>query len=78
MAVRLLLADDEQMPKLFEHIMKKPHDFPSPEWDAISPEAKDLVNKMLEKDPQKRLVSHRRLTLDNSMLPPSALLSKCV
>ena len=45
------------MPKLFQQIMKKPHDFPSPEWDPISPEAKDLVNKMLEKDPHKRLVT---------------------
>lgn len=60
MTARLLLADDEQMPKLFEHILKRPHDFPSPEWDAISPEAKDLVNKMLEKDPKKRLVSFRK------------------
>lgn len=71
MTVRLLLADDEQMPKLFEHIMKKPHDFPSPEWDAISPEAKDLVNKMLEKDPHKRLVSLKKSTLELSLLLPS-------
>jgi serine/threonine protein kinase len=71
MTVRLLLADDEQMPKLFEHIMKKPHDFPSPEWDAISPEAKDLVNKMLEKDPHKRLVSLRKSTLELNLLLPS-------
>ncbi len=71
MTGRLLLADDEQMPKLFEHIMKKPHDFPSPEWDAISPEAKDLVNKMLEKDPHKRLVSLKKSTLELSLLLPS-------
>lgn len=34
---------NENLPKLFEHIMKKPHDFPSPEWDPISAEGKDLI-----------------------------------
>jgi serine/threonine protein kinase len=31
-------ADNDNIGKLFEHIMKKPHDYPSPEWDPISAE----------------------------------------
>jgi len=31
------------------------YEFPSPEWDTISNEAKDMVNKLLELDPKKRL-----------------------
>jgi serine/threonine protein kinase len=31
--------------------------YPSPEWDTIAPEAKDLVNKMLKVDPSKRITA---------------------
>ena len=34
------------MGKLFQQVMKKPHDFPAPEWTPISAEAKDLINKV--------------------------------
>jgi serine/threonine protein kinase len=42
---------NESMPKLFDDIMKKPHEYPSPEWDPISDDAKDLLNQMMAKDP---------------------------
>lgn len=29
--------------------------FPSPEWDTVTPEAKDLINKMLTINPAKRI-----------------------
>mgnify|MGYP003591843967 CR=1 FL=1 len=35
--------------------------FPSPEWDTISPEAKDLICKMSHKDPQMRLSAEQVL-----------------
>ena len=43
--------DDE----LFEKIKKGEFTFPSEEWDDISDLAKDLVSKLLETDPSKRL-----------------------
>jgi len=41
--------------QIFEKIMKAEFDFPSPDWDSISPEAKDFVQKILVLDPTKRL-----------------------
>lgn len=40
--------------ELFEIIKKAKYDFPSPWWDAVSPEAKDLIKRMLTKNPEKR------------------------
>jgi serine/threonine protein kinase len=40
--------------QIFEKIMKAEFDFPSPDWDTISPEAKDFVKKILILDPSKR------------------------
>ena len=37
--------------------VKGKFDYPSPEWDTIAPEAKDLVNKMLKVDPSKRITA---------------------
>ena len=31
--------------------------FPSPEWDTVTPEAKDLINKMLTINPAKRVTA---------------------
>ncbi len=31
--------------------------FPSPEWDTVTPEAKDLINKMLTINPSKRITA---------------------
>jgi len=46
---------EEELPALFDQILKGRYDFPSPWWDNISKEAKDLVRKMLTVDPKKRI-----------------------
>lgn len=40
--------------EMFEFIKQARFDFPQPYWTNISPAAKDLVCKLLEKDPEKR------------------------
>lgn len=50
---------EEELPALFDSILKAKYDFPSPWWDNISSAenagAKDLVKKILVVDPKKRL-----------------------
>lgn len=46
---------DEDNKKLFEKIKQGRYDFPSPIWDDISTEAKDLINNLLVVDPSKRM-----------------------
>jgi serine/threonine protein kinase len=48
---------EEELPALFDQILHARYDFPSPWWDSIGKEAKDLVTKLLELDPQKRLTA---------------------
>jgi len=48
---------EEELPALFDQILHARYDFPSPWWDNISAEAKDLVTKLLELDPKKRLTA---------------------
>ena len=48
---------EEHTPELFKIIKKGEYDFPSPYWDEISDDAKDLVNKLLVVDPKKRYVA---------------------
>ena len=38
-------------------IIFPPVQFPSPEWDTVTPEAKDLINKMLTINPAKRITA---------------------
>lgn len=38
-------------------IMSSLLQFPSPEWDTVTPEAKDLINKMLTINPAKRVTA---------------------
>lgn len=45
---------EEELPALFDQILHARYDFPSPWWDNISTDAKDLVRKLLELDPKKR------------------------
>lgn len=40
---------------LFEKIKKGKYDFPSPSWDHISTEAKDIIRNLLIVDPSKRM-----------------------
>lgn len=46
---------DENNAVLFQQIKKGDYSFPSPYWDDISDGAKDLVRKILQVDPKKRL-----------------------
>lgn len=45
---------DEDDAKLFELVKAGNFSFPSPGWDPISAEAKDLISKILVTDPEKR------------------------
>uniref|UniRef100_A0A7S0VHK2 Protein kinase domain-containing protein n=1 Tax=Hemiselmis tepida TaxID=464990 RepID=A0A7S0VHK2_9CRYP len=46
---------DENNAVLFQQIKKGDYSFPSPYWDDVSDGAKDLVRKILQVDPKKRL-----------------------
>ncbi|KAM3831472.1 calcium/calmodulin-dependent protein kinase type II subunit delta isoform 1-T1 [Vipera latastei] len=46
---------DEDQHRLYQQIKAGAYDFPSPEWDTVTPEAKDLINKMLTINPGKRI-----------------------
>ena len=46
---------EEELPALFDQILHARYDFPSPWWDNISADGKDLVKKLLELDVKKRL-----------------------
>jgi serine/threonine protein kinase len=48
---------EEELPALFDQILHARYDFPTPWWDNISKEAKDLVTKLLELDPKTRLTA---------------------
>ena len=48
---------EEELPALFDQILKGRYDFPSPWWDKISPEAKALVRRLLTVDPKKRITA---------------------
>merc|ERR1719222_1191188 len=48
---------EEELPALFDQILHARFDFPSPWWDNISKEAKDLVKAMLVIDPAARLTA---------------------
>lgn len=46
---------DEDQRRLYAQIKQGAFDYPSPEWDTVTFEAKDLINKMLNIDPRKRI-----------------------
>uniref|UniRef100_A0A6Q2X0C5 calcium/calmodulin-dependent protein kinase n=1 Tax=Esox lucius TaxID=8010 RepID=A0A6Q2X0C5_ESOLU len=52
---------DEDQHRLYQQIKAGAYDFPSPEWDTVTPEAKDLINKMLTINPSKRISSTEAL-----------------
>lgn len=45
----------EEQQLLFRQIIKEDLDFPSPEWDTVSPGARDFVTMLLQKDATKRM-----------------------
>jgi serine/threonine protein kinase len=46
---------------IFEQVLKGELDFISEPWPSISESAKDLVRRMLVRDPKKRLTAHEVL-----------------
>nr|XP_025038475.1 calcium/calmodulin-dependent protein kinase type II subunit delta isoform X13 [Pelodiscus sinensis] len=52
---------DEDQHRLYQQIKAGAYDFPSPEWDTVTPEAKDLINKMLTINPAKRIIASEAL-----------------
>ncbi|XP_028838818.1 calcium/calmodulin-dependent protein kinase type II delta 1 chain isoform X2 [Denticeps clupeoides] len=52
---------DEDQHRLYQQIKAGAYDFPSPEWDTVTPEAKDLINKMLTINPTKRITAAEAL-----------------
>ncbi|MBA0809406.1 hypothetical protein Gohar_025064 [Gossypium harknessii] len=52
---------DETEQGIFEQVMRSELDFTSEPWPSISNSAKDLVRRMLIKDPKKRLTAHEVL-----------------
>ena len=54
---------EEELPALFEQILHARYDFPSPWWDNVSKEAKDLVKGLLTIDPVQRLTAAQVLQM---------------
>uniref|UniRef100_A0A6Q2Y0E7 calcium/calmodulin-dependent protein kinase n=1 Tax=Esox lucius TaxID=8010 RepID=A0A6Q2Y0E7_ESOLU len=52
---------DEDQHKLYQQIKAGAYDFPSPEWDSVTPEAKNLINQMLTINPSKRITAQEAL-----------------
>ncbi|KAM4750937.1 calcium/calmodulin-dependent protein kinase type II delta 2 chain isoform 1-T1 [Anableps anableps] len=52
---------DEDQHRLYQQIKAGACGFPSPEWDTVTPEAKDLINKMLTINPSKRITAAEAL-----------------
>ena len=52
---------DEDQHRLYAQIKAGAYDYPSPEWDTVTPEAKNLINQMLTVNPQKRIKSDEAL-----------------
>ncbi|GIQ87685.1 calcium/calmodulin-dependent/calcium-dependent protein kinase, partial [Kipferlia bialata] len=47
--------DDRDMEKMVADVVRGKWGFPAPYWNDISDEAKDLVKRMMERDPRKRI-----------------------
>jgi len=48
---------DEDQHRLYAQIKAAAYDYPSPEWDTVTKEAKELIDKMLTVDPKKRITA---------------------
>lgn len=46
---------DEDQHRLYAQIKAGAYDYPSPEWDTVTPDAKNLINSMLTVNPAKRI-----------------------
>ncbi|XP_046845431.1 calcium/calmodulin-dependent protein kinase type II subunit alpha-like isoform X1 [Xenia sp. Carnegie-2017] len=52
---------DEDQHKLYNQIKSGVYDYPSPEWDTVTTEAKTLIDKMLTVNPEKRITASEAL-----------------
>lgn len=52
---------DEDQHRLYSQIKTGAYDYPSPEWDTVTAEAKNLINSMLTVNPAKRITSAEAL-----------------
>ncbi|KAK3730270.1 hypothetical protein QZH41_016452, partial [Actinostola sp. cb2023] len=52
---------DDDKEKLYMQIKAGSYDYPSPEWDSVTKEAKDLIDKMLIIDPRRRITASEAL-----------------
>ena len=55
---------DENQQALYEQIKKGSYDYPSPEWDSVTPAAKDLIDRMMDTNPK------TRITVDQALRHP--------
>lgn len=59
MKIHVFGSETEQ--GIFEQVLKGELDFVSEPWPSISESAKDLVRRMLVRDPKRRLTAHQVL-----------------
>ncbi|XP_029346738.1 calcium/calmodulin-dependent protein kinase type II delta chain isoform X9 [Acyrthosiphon pisum] len=52
---------DEDQHRLYAQIKAGAYDYPSPEWDTVTPDAKNLINQMLTVNPAKRVTADAAL-----------------
>ncbi|XP_020601817.1 calcium/calmodulin-dependent protein kinase type II delta chain-like isoform X2 [Orbicella faveolata] len=52
---------DEDQHKLYAQIKAGAYDYPSPEWDTVTDEAKELINTLLSVDQSKRITASEAL-----------------
>ncbi|XP_075216507.1 calcium/calmodulin-dependent protein kinase II isoform X9 [Lycorma delicatula] len=52
---------DEDQHRLYAQIKAGAYDYPSPEWDTVTPDAKNLINQMLTVNPSKRITAAEAL-----------------
>eukprot|EP00118_Oscarella_pearsei_P010657 m.66586 g.66586 ORF g.66586 m.66586 type:complete len:493 (+) comp35394_c0_seq9:1470-2948(+) len=53
---------DEDQQKLYAQIKGAQYDFPSPEWDSVTDEAKGLIKNLLQLNPLKRMTAAEALS----------------
>ena len=52
---------DEDQYNLYSQIKNGAYDYPTPEWDTVTPEAKNLINRMLQVSPAVRITAAEAL-----------------